>query len=97
MLFIEANPPVQILRDWIFIVVGGDYRTRTEEEALNSGTFITPERGYYLIPSRLEHLNQCSVCDPAKIFLTSKSSYFFFYPTPPIKPRLALCKEVGAY
>jgi hypothetical protein len=45
MLFIEANPPVQILRDWIFMVVGGDYRTRTEEEALNSGTLITPEGG----------------------------------------------------
>jgi hypothetical protein len=45
MLFIDANPPVQILRDWIFIVVGGDYRKLTEEEALNSGTFITPEGG----------------------------------------------------
>ncbi len=41
--FIDANPPFQILRDWIFMVVGGDYRTHTEEEALNSGTFITPE------------------------------------------------------
>jgi hypothetical protein len=27
------------------------------------------------MPSRLEHLHQCSVCDPAKIFLTSKFSY----------------------
>jgi len=45
MLFIDANPPVQILRDWIFMVVGSDYRTRTEEEALNSGTFITLEEG----------------------------------------------------
>jgi hypothetical protein len=48
MLFIDANPPFQILRDWIFMVVGGDYRTHAEEEALNSGTFITPEGGNIL-------------------------------------------------
>ncbi len=33
----------------------------------------------------LEHPHWCSVCDPAKIFLTSKFSYFFA--TPPIKQK----------
>jgi hypothetical protein len=27
----------------------------------------------------LEHLHRCSVCDPAKIFLTSKFSYLLFF------------------
>jgi hypothetical protein len=27
----------------------------------------------------LDWLHQCSVCDPAKIFLASKISYFFFF------------------
>jgi hypothetical protein len=38
--------------------------------------------------SHWEHLQWFSVCDPAKIFLTSKFSYFF--PTPPIKLKLGL-------
>jgi hypothetical protein len=36
-----------------------------------------------------EHLQQCSVCDPAKIFLTSKFSCLLF-PTPTIKLKLGL-------
>jgi hypothetical protein len=31
-----------------------------------------------------------SVCDPAKMFLTSKFSYLLFLPTPPIKLKLGL-------
>jgi hypothetical protein len=34
------------------------------------------------LSTELEHLQRCSVCDPAKIFLTSKFSYLpFFNPT----------------
>ncbi len=29
----------------------------------------------------LEHLHHCSICDPTKIFLTSKFSYLLFFPT----------------
>jgi hypothetical protein len=36
-----------------------------------------------------EHFQQCSVCDPAKIFLTSKFSNLLF-PTPAIKLKLGL-------
>jgi hypothetical protein len=36
-----------------------------------------------------EHFWQCSVCDPAKIFLTSKFSNLLF-PTPAVKLKLGL-------
>ncbi len=35
-----------------------------------------------LLPLNLEQLQRCSVCDLAKIFLTSKFSYFIFSPNP---------------
>ncbi len=39
----------------------------------------------------LEHLQLCSVCDPAKMFLTSKLEFFtFFCPNPPIQLKLGL-------
>jgi hypothetical protein len=36
----------------------------------------------------LEHLQGCSVCDPAKMFFTSKFSYVLFLQTPLIKLKL---------
>jgi hypothetical protein len=33
---------------------------------------------------------RCSVCDPAKTFLTSKFSYLLFFAIPPIKLKLGL-------
>jgi hypothetical protein len=39
------------------------------------------------------HLQQCSACDPAKIFFTSKFSFFSFLATPPIK--LKLGQQIG--
>jgi hypothetical protein len=39
----------------------------------------------------LQHLQLCSVCDPAKKkFLTSEFSYLLFFPTPPIQLKLGL-------
>jgi hypothetical protein len=39
-------------------------------------------------PKFPEHLQQCLVCDPAKIFFTSKFSYFTFLQPPPMKLKL---------
>jgi hypothetical protein len=38
----------------------------------------------------LEHLHQCSVCDPAKIFLMSKFYLLTFFQPHPIKLKLGL-------
>ncbi len=42
---------------------------------------------------RLEHLQWCSVCDSAKIFLTSKCSYIYFFLTPPIKTKTGIANR----
>jgi hypothetical protein len=42
---------------------------------------------------RLEHLQWCSVCDSAKIFLTSKCSYIFFFLSPPIKTKTGIANR----
>jgi hypothetical protein len=40
---------------------------------------------------RVKHLQHGSVCDPAKLFLTSKFSYLLsFFPTSPIKLKLQI-------
>jgi hypothetical protein len=37
-----------------------------------------PENSYRIEEGTLEHLQRCSLCDPAKIFFTSKFSYLLF-------------------
>jgi hypothetical protein len=39
------------------------------------------------------YLQQCSSCDPAKLFFTSKFSYIYSFATPPIK--LKLGQQIG--
>jgi hypothetical protein len=45
----------------------------------------------------LEHLQQCTVCDPAKIFLTPKFSYLLFYQTPPSFPPKIKTKPISRW
>ncbi len=52
---------------------------------LTCSGFLYHQRSYLLGMllqfTSLEHLQRCSVCDPAKIFFTSKFSYILFFAT----------------
>jgi hypothetical protein len=47
----------------------------------NENAFKSPTLGV------LEHFQQCSICDLAKIFVTSKFTSLLFFPAPPIKTK----------
>jgi hypothetical protein len=43
---------------------------------------------------RASPLRACSICGPARIFLTSKFLVIYFFPTPPIKLKLSSPSDV---
>jgi hypothetical protein len=74
-------------------VVSEDFQMTPNSSGIVHQLLAVVSEYFQMTPNSSEHLNQRSVCDPAKIFLTSKILVTNFFPAPPIKLKLGL--QVG--